>query len=338
MTPNNMTVDLAFLERVVGRMTNRQKSNAQSVIVALGAYGAKMGLNQPHRVAQYVAQILEESGAFNYDREIWGPTAAQKRYEGRKDLGNTQPGDGKKFAGHGPLQITGRANTRSFRDWCRKFMAGTGISVPNFENNPGLINTDPWEGLGPLWYWDTHGLNRYADQGDIEMITKRINGGLNGYARRIDWYVKVALVMLGYDRSDVAGFQKAVGLTVDGVPGPRTRAALHKALVAKTPVVFQDKEVATAPVVEKKTVEKPVVPDAVEKEVKKKRDTFGWLGGLFGSVGTGIAGLMGADWKTVAAIGGTVLTFGVLLVLMNSQIVGAIKNIKKGIEGEEDVS
>ena len=50
------------------------------------------------RVAAFIAQIGHESGQLKYMREIWGPTAAQARYEGRADLGNTQPGDGPSFA------------------------------------------------------------------------------------------------------------------------------------------------------------------------------------------------------------------------------------------------
>ena len=62
------------------------------------------------RVAAFIAQIGHESGQLKYVKEIWGPTAAQTRYEGRKDLGNTVAGDGSKYRGRGLIQITGRAN------------------------------------------------------------------------------------------------------------------------------------------------------------------------------------------------------------------------------------
>ena len=64
----------------------------------------------PKRVAAFIAQIGHESGQLKYVKEIWGPTAAQARYEGRKDLGNTVAGDGSKYRGRGLIQITGRAN------------------------------------------------------------------------------------------------------------------------------------------------------------------------------------------------------------------------------------
>lgn len=209
-------------------------ANMQSVVVALNNYGKMAVLNQPHRLAHFIAQLAHESGGFQWDREIWGPTKAQKGYEGRADLGNTQKGDGSKFRGYGPIQVTGRGNTTRFHTWC----IAKGLNPPDFTKTPALICTDPWEGLSAIWYWDlgnpeAKSLNRYADKNDIQMITRRINGGLNGYEDRLDYYDRAALVLLGLPIS-VREFQKANGLTVDGVSGPLTRAAMHKALVRLT--------------------------------------------------------------------------------------------------------
>lgn len=226
-----MQVTTSTLAAIAGASAN---SNMASVIEGLKLAGVGAGLERPHRLAMYLGQLAHESAGFRYDREIWGPTSAQKRYDGRRDLGNTQPGDGYKFRGRGPIQITGRYNTTAFRDWSRKIDA----KAPDFVANPDLINTDPWEGLGPIWYWDSRSLNRHADAGDYLTVTKRINGGTNGLADRQARYTRAALVLLGRSATDVKGFQRAAGLPVDGKPGPNTRAALHRALAKLPPVSF----------------------------------------------------------------------------------------------------
>ena len=121
-----MQVTAETLARMSGREVN---DNMRSVIAGLALAGVGAGLNRQHRLAMYLAQLGHESEWFKYDREIWGPTEAQKRYEGRKDLGNTEPGDGSKFRGHTAAQITGRANTTDFRDWCRR-IDPRGIAAP----------------------------------------------------------------------------------------------------------------------------------------------------------------------------------------------------------------
>jgi putative chitinase len=211
------------------------EANMNSVLVAIDRFGASVGMNTPPRQVGYFAQIMHESGDFRYDHEIWGPTPAQKRYDTRTDLGNTAAadGDGKLYAGRTAMQLTGKANYAAFCDWCK----AKGFNPPDFVAQPDLVNTDPWEGLVPLWYWDTHGLNAYADKGDIETITRRINGGLNGFADRCEHYVRLALVVLGYKAADVRSFQTVAKQNgtyagvIDGDAGEKTRAALHAALL-----------------------------------------------------------------------------------------------------------
>lgn len=131
-------------------------------------------INTTERITAFLAQVGHESGRLLYAREIWGPTAAQQRYEGRSDLGNVQRGDGKRYMGRGLIQITGRANYQQVSD-------ALGV---DFVSKPELLESTLYASLSAGWYWDSRRLNRWADSGDFERITRRINGGVNGLEDR----------------------------------------------------------------------------------------------------------------------------------------------------------
>ncbi|HCS07730.1 MAG TPA: chitinase [Pseudomonas sp.] len=128
----------------------------------------------PKRVAAFIAQIGHESGQLKYVKEIWGPTTAQARYEGRADLGNTHSGDGSKYRGRGLIQITGRANYKA---------CGEALGL-DLINQPELLEKPQHACMSAAWFWASRGLNTLADAGEITKISKRINGGLNGLADR----------------------------------------------------------------------------------------------------------------------------------------------------------
>ncbi len=142
-------------------------------------------LDSDDRLAHFLAQVAHESGGFKYMEEIWGPTPAQKGYEGRKDLGNVVTGDGLLFKGRGPLQLTGRANYRDY---------GRFLGV-DFMNHPEIV---AFPSIG-LWvaceFWKRNFLAPLADKNDIEGIAKRINGGLNGLDDRKAWLGRIRKVM-----------------------------------------------------------------------------------------------------------------------------------------------
>lgn len=140
----------------------------------------RFDIDASQRIAWFLAQIGHESGGLQFVREIWGPTGAQARYEGRADLGNTQPGDGKRYMGRGLIQITGRSNYAQVRDGLRKVVDG----VPDFIEVPIELERLPWAALSAGWYWKSRNLNVFADSGDFITLTKRINGGLNGIEDR----------------------------------------------------------------------------------------------------------------------------------------------------------
>lgn len=158
-------------------------------------------INTPIRQLCFLAQVGHESGGLYYTEEL----ASGKDYEGRKDLGNIQPGDGVRFKGRGLIQITGRNNYQA---------VGNALGV-NLLINPTLLggknvskcNAEQmkYASLSAGWFWDSRNLNAIADKININSsidtganltafkdITRKINGGYNGLADRLNRY-KVGL-------------------------------------------------------------------------------------------------------------------------------------------------
>jgi putative chitinase len=141
------------------------------------------------RAAAFLAQLAHESGELKFMEEIWGPTAQQKRYEPPSDLaarlGNTEPGDGARFKGRGPIQITGRFNYRKYGD----LLGVDLVEMPELAATPQIAFA-----IAGL-FWQKNGLNALADRQDFTTITKRINGGLNGLASREKYYARALQVL-----------------------------------------------------------------------------------------------------------------------------------------------
>ncbi|XXF81046.1 glycoside hydrolase family 19 protein [Myxococcaceae bacterium GXIMD 01537] len=136
----------------------------------------------PLRQAAFLAQLAHESGELRFMEELSSGAA----YEGRRDLGNTQPGDGPRYKGRGPIQLTGRANYRA---------AGLALGV-DLEGNPTRAKDPDVSYRVAGWYWDSRNLNPLADFQDFVGITRAINGGLNGLDQRQRYYA-VAKQALG---------------------------------------------------------------------------------------------------------------------------------------------
>lgn len=167
----------------LAKATGARIDRATTFLPHIAAAMREYQINTPGRQAAFLAQIGHESGSLRYTTEIWGPTPAQSRYEGRKDLGNVQPGDGSRFRGHGLLQTTGRFNHARVRDRLRDRLPGQ--DVPDFEAEPARLAEPQWAALSAADFWDEKGLNRLADVGDFHRITLRINGGTNGMEDRM---------------------------------------------------------------------------------------------------------------------------------------------------------
>ncbi|UIN53630.1 glycoside hydrolase family 19 protein [Pseudomonas kribbensis] len=146
------------------------RSQAGVFVSALNTSMQHYQIVGPKRGAAFIAQIGHESGQLRYVREIWGPTVAQREYEGRADLGNTVPGDGRKFCGRGLIQITGRANYAK---------CGEALGL-DLINHPELLELPQYATMSAAWWWATHGLNTLADAGDNANIGSIINTGRRG--------------------------------------------------------------------------------------------------------------------------------------------------------------
>lgn len=156
-----------------GVMINAPEPNILRYVNALSTKMHQREITTPLRQAHFLAQIGHESGELRYAEEI----ASGRAYEGRLDLGNTEPGDGVRFKGRGLIQMTGRINYLKYGQAIgRDFVT---------DDHWKLVAEDPELAVDvACWYWDTHELNQCADQDDITTITRRINGGLNGLEDR----------------------------------------------------------------------------------------------------------------------------------------------------------
>lgn len=131
------------------------------------------GITTSLRVAHWIAQATHETEGFRYLTEIGGSSYFAK-YDGRADLGNTHPGDGFTYRGRGIFQITGRWNYAHF---------GVEIGQP-LEAQPNLAAQPAIAVAIACKYWTERDIGPIADADDIEGVTRKINGGLNGLDER----------------------------------------------------------------------------------------------------------------------------------------------------------
>lgn len=177
----------------------------------LNAALAQWEITTPDRAAMFLAQCAHESGGFRHLVENLNYTAAQllrtwpnrfteddaaamalqperiaeRAYGGRMGNAAEGGGDGWRFRGRGIIQLTGRENYR---------LAGQALGI-DATGDPDLLADPATAAQAAGWFWRTNGCNALADAGDYEGVTRRINGGLNGWEDRVRWLTKVRAVL-----------------------------------------------------------------------------------------------------------------------------------------------
>lgn len=189
---------------------NKEK-NIKGFVYTFNNYANYFGLDTELEISHFLAQLGHESDQFNAFSEY----ASGSAYEGRKDLGNTVKGDGVKFKGRGPIQTTGRNNYREVGRELLKLPFLSSDEIKLFTNdgilkNPLLLEDPVWGTLAAFIYWTNRDLNILCKEDNIqvtikrfngkvwynyncfpiEAITRKVNGGMNGFDDRKAKYLK----------------------------------------------------------------------------------------------------------------------------------------------------
>lgn len=256
-------------------MPTLNAAKRETYLPFLGAAMETYEINSPLRAAAFLAQLAHESGELRFMEEIWGPTAQQRRYEPPSDLaarlGNTQRGDGARFKGRGPIQITGRFNYRKYGN----LLGVDLVEMPELAATPQIAFA-----IAGL-FWQANGLNELADVQDFTKITKRINGGLNGLPSREKYYARALQV---FDTGeDFTRSSRSVPSTsprsapdippaADNNTLPRGQEAIEEVLgtsAAITPKRSAKKAATKKPATKKSATKKPAAKKTAQKARKK---------------------------------------------------------------------
>jgi putative chitinase len=204
---------LSIFTKVYPKGTEARKlNNLNGFVNTYNEFADYFAIDTPLEVAHFFSQVGHECDQFNAFEEY----ASGAAYEGRKDLGNLYAGDGVRFKGRGALQTTGRANYRLAGLEFLKFPFLTAQEKLIFENeglikNPAVLAEPRWATLSAMIYWTNKDINSLCMPDDqqvtikrydgkkwynytcspIEAITRKVNGGMNGFDERKAFYQKI---------------------------------------------------------------------------------------------------------------------------------------------------
>jgi putative chitinase len=214
MIPVDGTTMLEIAPRFSGANGQRQAAIVAAVGEVLRPTLERYAIDTRLRIAHFLAQTCHESAGFRTTEEF----ASGEAYEGRKDLGNTEPGDGPRFKGRGLLQLTGRSNYREY---------GRALKL-DLEADPQLAAEPRRSLLIACEYWKRRRINEACDRDDVVQVTQIINGGQNGIADR--------RVLTGRAKAALARIE---ALQISGAQPPGDRPVLHRGATGAAVALLQ---------------------------------------------------------------------------------------------------
>lgn len=201
------------IEKLVKAFPGAKRENLEKYLIPFQTTFAKFDINTVQRQAAFLAQCAHESANFsavienlNYSKEALvkifpkhfpdlafatpyhrnPEKIANRAYRSRMGNGDEASGDGWRYRGRGLIQLTGKNNYAAY---------GAYISV-DFVKEPELMEKPINLVQSAGWFWQTNGLNVFADKDDIVTMTKRINGGTHGLEDRKLKYETAKKVLL----------------------------------------------------------------------------------------------------------------------------------------------
>lgn len=265
-------------------------------------------LTTRRRQAHFLAQIAHESDGFRTTTEY----ASGAAYEGRRDLGNTHRGDGRRFKGRGLIQLTGRANYAH---------AARVLGVDLIEK-PALAAQFPYAVQTAALYWRDRRLNRYADDDDVYAVTRAINGGFNGLNDRKNYLHKAKLELnettLAQHRLAALNFPSG---KPDGAVGLLTRSAIRD---------FQDAhDLPVTGQLDKETKDILFSPDANVRPVSEYRASL-TAEDLQQEGSQTIAGAKTAELSAVGTGLATIASVSTQIGTISDNVTGIAEGVKSG--------
>lgn len=199
----NIRVDQQLIRRVLLGYPVPSDDALNAFVASFNQWNEVFKINTPLRVAAYLSQVLVESAYLTASVENLNYSAdgllktfpkyfksraeaeayarkpekiANKVYANRYGNGNEASGDGWRYRGRGLIQLTFRSNYEEFSKY--------DLCTEPVLKQPDKVAEFPVNQIAAMWFWEKNKINDPADNGDMNEVTKRVNGGSNGLATR----------------------------------------------------------------------------------------------------------------------------------------------------------